>query len=331
MEPHKLRQAAVLVASLDSQAADRLLDRLPAETAAQIRRLAVELAAVDPQEEQTVCAQFLREHDERLSAQEASAAAARAARPAPSGEAAARRLRAVPRRTEHEPPFRFLHDAHEAPLAAVLSHERPQTVAVVLSHLPAERAAEVLDELPAQLQTEVLGRLVRLDEADPDILREVEAGLQERLRGQWREVKTRAAGLAAVERILSAAPPGARQRILGGLREHDHALAARFERRPLRFADLLHWDGPSLVALFRAAPSDVAVLALAAAPPELVARLRAHMPGDEAQALQTALENLGPTRLSDVEEAQRQWALLAQHLHEEDALRGTGATLAMVA
>ena len=79
------------------------------------------------------------------------------------------------------PPFGFLCEAEEEKLSQLLGGERPQTVALVLSHLPPARAGEVLARFAPPLQVEVVRRLVDLENADPETLREVEQALETRL------------------------------------------------------------------------------------------------------------------------------------------------------
>lgn len=69
---------------------------------------------------------------------------------------------------------------HEHLLACVRG-EQPQTIAVILSRLSDEKAAEVLIELPEAVQAEVVQRMAEMEEAAPDVLREVDDYLAGRL------------------------------------------------------------------------------------------------------------------------------------------------------
>ena len=59
------------------------------------------------------------------------------------------------------------------------------------------------------------------------------------------------------------------------------------------------------------------MLALAGAPQALVARILGQLPPKAAKQLRRSLDHLGPTRLSDVEEAQQHLAQLALQLEIE--------------
>lgn len=310
-----LRRAAILVASLDGPAADRVLEQLPEEAAARVRRMLVELDEIDHDEQQRVIGEFVRSRPSALSAP-------RRAAPAVGGvelEAGlARRLSldgyAAAASNPASRPFRFLHEAHSDTISPVLLGEHPQTIAIVVSHLPDDRAAALLATLDGELQADVIRRLVSLDQADPDILREVERGLESRLLEQAQVDRRRDAGLASIARMLEAATPAARRAILRNLAAHDRRLAAKLRPPALEFADLQQLDDEGLAAVLAAAEPEVARLALAGADPALVDRVLAQLSPAEARRVRRLIERLGPTRLSDVEQAQAELARIAHEM-----------------
>ncbi len=308
-----LRKAAILVASLDTSTADRLLDQLTPEQAQQVRRLAVDLGDVDRKEQQRVIDEFFR-IGPLLPGQ------------CPPGieldDGLARRLALGP--TDdiyHEPaaasaksnePFRFLREAESEKLSRLLGGERPQTIALVLSHLPPQQAGSVLARLQPALQAEVVRRLVDLEETAPEILREVEEALESRFAEQVQMQRRRVAGLAAVAGILQAADGRTGMQILDNLANHDHSLAERLRPQPLAFDDLADVEERVLAAVVRAADAKVLMTALIGAAPELVDRILGGLSPAEAAQARHQLDHPGPLRLRDVEEARQQIARLAQ-------------------
>jgi flagellar motor switch protein FliG len=88
----------------------------------------------------------------------------------------------------------------------------------------------------------------------------------------------------------------------------------------IAFDQLTHLDGPTLAKLLGAADPNVLALALAGSRDELVDRICEQMPKRTAKMFRRELRRLGPTRLSDVEAAQRSVAELAsQQLAERHA------------
>lgn len=302
--PNKtLRKAAILVAALDARTADQLLEQMSPEQQALVRRLVVELGDVPPGEQQAVIDEFVGLGEPSISMQ-----------PYPDA-----------------PPFRFLHRAPGEKLTRILAGEHPQTVALVLSHLPADQAGDVLATLTGALQADVIRRLVELDEADPETLREVERGLQSRIFENTRYEQRRRAGVQAVTGILAAADPRVKRNILTNLAAHDHELAEQFTRQVFEFVDLVHANDAALGEVLQTANADIVMLAFADASPALLDRMLGLLPSSDAKLLRKSLDTLGPTRLSDVAEAQRELARLARRLEARGRLtlpRGRRAEVA---
>jgi flagellar motor switch protein FliG len=322
-----IRKAAVLIASLDRETADGLLERMPAGYAERIRRAVLALGEIHPAEQTAVMRELATAEPSstppsqrspgvelQLSAFGAQSIRADAARDATAGG----------------PHFRLLRAASGDKLRPLLEGEHPQTIALVVSHLPAEQAAEMLASLGGSLQVEVVRRLVNLQEANPEVLLEVERGLESRILEQAMDERRQTAGVASVAGILAAASPRTKRGILANLSLHDRQLAGRLVDREFRFADLEQLSRDALAAVMEAAGVQLAVLALAGAATALHQRLLAAVPADTAAQLTAALDRLGPTRLSDVEEAQEEMARLARQLEAAGHIDLSGVLAEMV-
>jgi flagellar motor switch protein FliG len=314
--PRSLRKAAILVASLDAQHAAALLGQMSGGQAAAVRRAIESLGEIDPDEECEVIEEFFRigpllpDEDPSGIELDAPLPASMTEGLSPESPLAESALRA-------SAPFRFLHEAPPGKLVPFLAREHPQTIAVVISHLPADRAAEILAHLSADLQIEVARRLADLEETDPEVLREVERGLESWLCGEMAGESRQSPGVGALANILGAAHPKARHNILSNLARHDPALAGKLEvpaGPPPSFGDLERMDSESLAVVLHHAEPELLVLALAGTTPRFAQRAMELFRSDQAAALRAALCNLGPTRLSDVEEAQTRLAELARQL-----------------
>jgi flagellar motor switch protein FliG len=310
-----LRKAAVLVTSLDEERAASILAQMASAQAAAVRRAIDRLGYVDASERDEVIEEFFR-LGPLLPARDAggieltdpSCAEYAALAPLSDRSHDARYGGHIPD---------VLTEARPETLAVYLSREQPQTIAVLISHLSSRRAAEVLAALPAALQIDVARRVVELDEPDPAVLREIERDLHAWLTEHAATERRRVAGLTALGNILEAAPIGTRQRILAGLGQHQHSASQGSQASAppsLTFTDLEQLDGKSLGAVLRHAHGEVLVLALAGARAEFVERAVQQFPPTKAQLLRRALSHLGPTRLSDIEEAQRQLTQLAEQM-----------------
>jgi len=307
-----VRKAAILLASLDAEHAEELLRQMSPAQAYVVRQAISELGVMHPEEQGGVIEEFFRvgpllpevDHAglELSSLSLGGSSQEEAAAPAPRTGGAAR----------------FLHEAPTDKLVSFLEREHPQTIAVVISQLAADRAAEILAHLAGPLQIDVARRLVHLEQTDPEVIREVEQGLEAWLAAQVSGGPRPAAGVAALASILEAAPPQARHQILANLARYDRKLAQRVEppKAPaLSFVDLECMDSPSLAIVLHHADRDLLALALQGAGP-LFAERAIELLGEGGTMVRKAMARLASPPMSDIEQAQRQLAELARQLEE---------------
>lgn len=331
------RKAAILIASLDQATADALLAQMSHEQADTLRQAVTELGDVNAFEQETVIDEFFRigpmlpedqpagiDLDSRLAEQIGYESTL-----SQPGQA----MRKSQKARSARPPFQLLHDASGTTLAGRLQHEHPQTIAVVVSHLPPENGADLLASLPSSLQAEVARRLVDLEETDPEILFEIEQGLETWLNEHERSSRRRTVGMMALQGILAAADPFAHETLLSNLARHDRRLANQLtthDGRSYVFADLHEFDDASLGKIFAHVDQDVLTLALAGAGKALVARAYRVLPVARAARLRRDLDRVGPTRVSDVEGAQHEVASAASDLVQRGMLTSvTGRKLSL--
>jgi flagellar motor switch protein FliG len=321
VQNERLRKAAMLVAALDRPAADALLSQMSEAEAARVRRAVLELGPFAPDEQDEVLAEFA------------------AAAPAPARDSGVEWVPSSSAGEEYQAPlapratrpFQFLEAATAETLAPLLEREHPQTVALVLAHLPAERAAPVLTALPEGLQTAVVRRLAELDDAHPDMLREVERSLSARYQEQERRRKRRETSQQTLVDILSAArqlslPAQPEPRIMA-----PPATAPVPSRTPWQMHELLLLDKQSLAEVLGACDEDVLALALAGADPATYALLTRALGAHELRWVEGRLGRLGPTRLTDLERAADHLLAIAARLEQRGALRRPAARPALAA
>ena len=219
-----IRKAAIVIASLDEDAADRLLDSMPEEVASQIRWMSVELDNVSDEERQQVLDEFLRNSGRSMPAEEGGVEAeftyAEPEATAPVAAPAA----ATP------PPFAFLNDAPSEMLAPFFEQEHPQVTAVVMSYLLPDRASEILRQLPARLQADVVHRITQLDEPSQEVVADIESRIKQIVSRQTLSFERRRMGMAAAQAILKASSGDQAQQLLTELRSRGSQLSDELEK-----------------------------------------------------------------------------------------------------
>jgi len=286
-----IRKSAIIVASLDRDIADVLLHQMSPENTQEIRQAIFELGSIDPEEERQTINEFLSSKTTL-----------------PDGRRVRFKLEhsggSISKNKECSR-FGFLHEAEDVKLAAVLASERPQMIALVLSHLFSEHAGRVLINLRPEIQVEVLRRLVDLEEADQDTLRDVEESLRRRLSSRLNLQRRRVAGVSAVTGILDSLAQAGTQ-IIDNLAAHDAHLAGKIRPVQFDFRELPLLDDGALLAIFEEIELEVITLALIGETEDFCDRMLSKMSHVRAEAVRYKLKHIVPTKLGDVEEAQQQ-------------------------
>jgi flagellar motor switch protein FliG len=232
---------------------------------------------------------------------------------------------------------------HAQTIAVVLSQLPPERAAAVLAALPQKVQAETVERLSTLGETDpecvsVLKRELEawaakrdgsrndngrrrdtmaaiLAAADPKSRGQILSNMKDHKAAVAKQFSPRDEGRPAVKAAVAkpqAAMLNARAAETS-VREPSVAPVARVEVRVPRieFDDLAELDSRTLSALLRQVDPNVLALALVGSREDLVDRICEQMPKRTAREFRRQLRRLGPTRLSDVESAQRAVAQLA--------------------
>jgi flagellar motor switch protein FliG len=350
--PPSLRKAAVLISALDERAAEALLTQMGSEQSAKVRNALMELDDIPAAEQQQVLAEFMHEQgaptadislttgDVEL---ELGPHALRVASVPPPR---------ISERQDLSSPFKFLENVPVEPLANLMRCEQPQTIAAVIANLPPQQAADVLARLPASLATDALERMAALGELAPEVFADLARGLHSQLAPHVRSGAATGLSLDRLTAVLGAMDYRQRQRVVLSLAQRngtllhqlglspptdsplrqasDNVVAFQFrlesDRRVaasppavqgsmlLEFDDLVLLDDAALGLVLAAAEPQTALLALTGADPRLVSRVLRGLPPRDAAVIRQRLEQPGPVRLREIEQAQGELAATASRL-----------------
>jgi len=311
-----LRKAAIFIDCLDAKTADLVLDRLPRDYADQVRTTWMALGRIPAEEREKVIQEFIQTTGQPSPTK----APSRTAASEWEGTELVLQSSAPPAEKPLEEndgttPFRTLREAEADKLVGILQGERPQTIALVLAHLPPQQAGAVLVRFAPAMQVEIVRCLVSLEETDPEVLREVDRALESKLSQLVAIQRRRIAGITAVNGIVRHSQEHVSQRILENLAKFAPELAERLVPvPPIDFNHFVRFDESALATIFEKADDDLVVLSLWGAPLSLVEKVLAQFSTWRADVIRRQLADLGPVRLSDVEEARRRLAEHARNL-----------------
>ncbi len=207
-----------------------------------------------------------------------------------------------------------------ASIGEMVRNEHPQIIATILVHLERDQACAVLMQLAERLRNEVVLRIATLDSIQPSALKELNEVLSKVLSGADRVKKTRLGGSKAAAEILNFMGSGQDQTVIESIRESEPDLAQTIVDQMFTFDDLIKVDDRGIQALLREIQTDQLVVALKGADPELREKIFRNMSQRAAETLREDLESLGPVRIVEVEEQQKEILKAAQRLADDGQL-----------
>lgn len=213
-------------------------------------------------------------------------------------------------------PFSFLQRAESENLLTFIQDEHPQTIALILCHLSHHKAAEVLSGLPMQKQIEVIKRMANMEQTNPEVIREVEEGLESRLSNMLMQSMEKAGGVPTVAEVLNLADRATEKTIMDGLESEDPDLVEQIRRLMFVFEDIMLVNDKGIQSVLKEVDNDELALALKSASADLQSKIFTNMSERAATMVKEDMEFMGPVRVSDVETAQQRIVDIVRRLEE---------------
>ncbi|MDZ7619952.1 MAG: flagellar motor switch protein FliG, partial [Patescibacteria group bacterium] len=197
-----VRKAAVLLMSLPENQAAQIMSRLEPK---QLETVSIEIAktaAFTGEEQESVIQEFARSNPAALTGRAGGLALARTLVEGALGKNAGTTLESV-RQSIEALPFGFLQKVDSQNLLTFIIDEHPQTIALILCHVPPVQAADIISGLPAERQLSVIRRIATMSQTSPEIIKEVESGLEHRMASVMSQQFEAAGGVSSVAEILN--------------------------------------------------------------------------------------------------------------------------------
>jgi flagellar motor switch protein FliG len=310
------RKAAVLMVALKQETAALIMRTMDAERVEEISREIAAMEGVSPGVRESVIKEFYNLIMARQYMDSGGVPWARSLLMKTLPPEEARRVISIIEHQVHEQPFSFLQKTEKENLVTFLQEEHPQTIALVLSHLPPGMATDILSALTTERQIEVVSRIANMDQTSPDIVKEVERGLEKRLAGLVSERFERVGGVQAVAEVLNMAGRATEKAILEGLEEDDPQLVEEIRRLMFVFEDIIRVNDKGIQAVLKEVENEELALALKTASEDLKAKIFTNMSERASQLINEEMEFMGPVRVSDVEMAQQKIVDIVRRLED---------------
>ena len=200
--------------------------------------------------------------------------------------------------------------------ADVYSGRAPQTIALIVSHLAFHKASEILSGLPGPKQIEVVKRVANMEQTNPEVIGEVEKGLEARLANMLNQSFEKIGGVETVAEMLNLVDRTTEKGIMEGLESEDPDLVEEIRRLMFVFEDILLVDDKGIQAVLKEIDNDELALSLKTASEELRDKIFKNMSERAATLIQEDMEFMGPVRVADVEAAQQRIVDIVRRLED---------------
>ncbi len=331
MEMTPVRKAAVVLLAVGPEHSAAVLKHLGPETVEQVMRELASLGRIDDALQSSIIEEFYHQSLAQQFASEGNLDFAKEALMGAMDPAVADRILGQIQTQVRKTPFNFLQKAESEHVLTFIQDEHPQTIALIVCHLPHHRAAEILSRLPMAKQVEVVKRIANMEQTNPDVIREVEQGLESRLANMLGQSMQKTGGVEAVAEILNLADRATEKTIMEGLESDDPDLVEEIRRLMFVFEDILLVNDKGIQSVLKEIDNDELALALKTASDELKAKILGNMSQRASELIQEDMQYMGPVRLSDVEASQQRIVDVVRRLEEAGELviegRGTDAEM----
>jgi len=314
-----LHKAAVLLMSLPEDQAAQLLAKLEPK---QVEAVSIEIARMgnfSSEVQEGVIYEFAEINPNSLGGQGGSLDVAKSLVQKALGKKATETLDNV-QQTIEALPFGFLKNVDTQNLLTFLMDEHPQTIALVLSHLPSQRGAEIIAGLPTDRQLAVVRRIALMGQTSPEVVKEVERGLEQRMASVMSHSYEKAGGVGSVAEILNVSDRATERALLEHLAQEDPDLVEEIRRLMFVFDDLTKLSDKDIQTVLKNVETSQWAMALKGADDELKQRILGNMSQRAAQLLEEEMDYLGPVKLSEVESVQQQIVDVVRRLEDAGQL-----------
>ena len=198
--------------------------------------------------------------------------------------------------------------------------EHPQIIALIISYLEPAIASDVLHFLPEKNQSDIIKRIATLQTVQPEALKELDRVMQKVFSSNASLRASKVGGVQAAAKIMNFSSQDGEARIMKDILKEDKSLMQAIQDSMFVFETLLLSDDKSLQTLLRSVENDLLILALKGADEELRNKLFGCMSQRAAANIQDEMEALGPVRLTEVQEAQKQIIAVARRMSDEGSI-----------
>ncbi len=309
-------KAAIVLLTLDHDVAAELLKHMSSEIVEEVTRALASLGDVPPELSEKVVEEFYALRMANMHVKQGGLQYAKTLIKDSLDDGVADRVISHIQTQVQRSPFAFLQKAESENLLTFIQDEHPQTIALIISHLAHHKASEVLAGLPDDKKVEVVRRVANMEQTNPEVVAEVERGLESRLSNMLVGSMEKVGGVSTIAENLNLVDRTTEKSILEGIEKEDPDLVEDIRRLMFVFEDILKVNDKGIQAVLKEVDNEELCLALKTASDDLKEKIFTNMSARASELIKEDMEYMGPVRLSDVEAAQQRIVDIVRRLEE---------------
>jgi len=314
-----IHKAAVLLTSLPEEEAASIMGRLDSKQVEQVSIEIARLKSITADEQENVILQFAESNPGSAGTDPGGLDRAKSLVQMALGKNATDTLDNI-RQSIEAVPFSFLRQIDSQNILTYIIDEHPQTIALILSHLPPSSGASILSGLPPERQLLVVQRIAAMGQTSPEIIEEVERGLERRMSSVMSQSFENAGGVGAVAEMLNVSDRATERVLLENLSQDDPELVEEIRRLMFVFEDITKFNDKDLQTVLKNVENSQWALALKGASSELKEKVFGNMSQRAGEMLQEEMEFSGAVKLSAVEGKQQEVVDIIRRLEDTGEL-----------
>ena len=228
-------------------------------------------------------------------------------------------------------PFAMFEALTAEDLANLLTEEHPQIAAVFIAHLDRQKGGEVLKHLEDEVRADLVHRVATLDRTPADVVQRVLEVMRKKVKdlGLTTLRSEPKAWVKAAASLLNNLGGGDKA-VLEKIEVSSPEIAGEIREQMFTFDDIQKLDKKSMQKILAAVDSRQLAVSLKAAIPPVESAILTNLSKRASDMVVEERDNLGPTPLSEVLEAQSEILKLIRDMMDKGDIKAGGAAEQMV-
>jgi len=215
------------------------------------------------------------------------------------------------------PGLKAIHSMDPDLLLKLAKNEHPQTIAITLAHVEPQVASKILAKLPDEIKPDVALRIANLGKVSSGMIEEINKAFETILKENESSCAHKIGGISQMADILNQTEGSEAQLILDEIEKSDPELVAKIRQQMFVFDDLTLIDDRGLQKVLRSVETKELAVSLKAASEEVKQKIFRNISERAADMLREEVEDMGPVRIKEVEDAQQTITRIIQDMEEK--------------